>query len=200
MRLRGLTAALAWATAAVALAACAGMPPAGAPRAAAVAASTAYSATQLIETTPGPFRNRVYVAGDRERQDASLGGGTVTTIVRRDRGVAWLLYPGRQEYEEVTLEAAATASVEARFAGLARQRLGEAVLEGEAVVHYGWVAGDGRVVAHSWVTADGITRRAELLADPATGAPAAVIRLQDVRIAPPDPALFELPPGYRRRP
>lgn len=162
--------------------------------------TVAYSAEQLIDTTPGPFRNRVYVAADRERQDATLGGGTVTTIIRRDRGVAWLLYPGRQQYEEVALDAAAPASVEARFAGLTRKRLGEDVLEGLSVEHYAWQAADGRVVAYSWISADGITRRAELLADPATGTPAAVIRLQDVRIAPQDPALFELPPGYRRRP
>lgn len=190
MRLRVLVAALA----AVALSGCAGAPPVSTVRA------PAYSAEQLIESTPGPFRNRVYVDGDRERQDASLGGGVVTTLIRRDRGVAWMLYPGRQEYEEVALEAAAPASVEARFAGLARQRLGEAVLEGEAVVHYAWQAADGRVVAWSWVAADGITRRAEWPADPATGAPPAVLRLQDVRPGPQDPALFELPPGYRRRP
>lgn len=186
--------ALVAASAAVALAACAGVPPAaGLPAA-------AYSAEQIIETTPGPFRNRLYVDGDRERQDAALGGGTVTTIIRRDRGVAWLLVPGRQQYEEVALEAAASASIEARFTGLTRRDVGAAVVDELPARHYSWHAADGRLVAYSWVTADGITRRAELLADPATGAPAAVIRLQDVRLGPQDPALFELPPGYQRRP
>lgn len=200
MRARRLTAALATATVALALAACAGMPPAGAPRATAAAGLPAYSALQLIDTTPGPFRNRVYVDGDRERQDASLGGGTVTTLIRRDRGVAWLLVPGHQQYEEVALEAAASASIEARFAGLTRRDIDAAVIDDLPARHYAWHAADGRLVAYSWVTADGITRRAELLADPATGAPAAVIRLQDVHLGPQDPALFELPPGYQRRP
>ena len=40
-----------------------------------------YSAVQRIDTVPGPFLNRIYIAGDRERQDASLGGETVTTII-----------------------------------------------------------------------------------------------------------------------
>lgn len=190
---------LALAAVVLALAACAGTPPAMAPRAPAPAGGLAYSATQIIETTPGPFRNRVYVDGDRERQDANLGGGTVTTILRRDLGVAWLLDPRRQEYEEVTLETAAPASVEARFAGLTPQRVGMATLEGERVVRHAWAAADGRVAGWSWVGADGITRRAELLPDPASGAPAAVIRLQEVQPGPQDPALFELPPGYRRR-
>ncbi|MCC2638471.1 MAG: uncharacterized protein K0Q68_2190 [Moraxellaceae bacterium] len=186
--------ALALAVVAAALAACAGGPPAtGLP-------AVAYSAEQIIETTPGPFRNRLYVDADRERQDASLGGGTVTTVIRRDRGVAWLLVPGRPQYEEVPLEAAASASVEARLAGLARRDVGAAVIDDLPARHYSWHAADGRLAAYSWVTADGITRRAELLADPATGAPAAVIRLQDVRLGPQDPALFELPPGYQRRP
>lgn len=179
---------------AAALAACAGG------QTAKSTGAVAYSAEQFIDTTPGPFRNRVYVAADRERQDATLGGGTVTTIIRRDLGVAWLLIPGRQEYEELALDAAAPASVEARFAGLERRRVGAAMVDGLPASHYAWHTADGRLVAWSWVTADGITRRAELLADRATGAPAAVIRLQDVRIAPQPPALFELPPDYKRRP
>lgn len=182
---------LALAIAVVALAGCAGNPHHAGPRA------PAYTAVQLIDTTPGPFRNWLYVDGERERQDASLGGGTVTTIIRRDRGVAWLLIPAKRQYEEVPLDEAGPASVEARFAGLERRALGSVLLDGGIrAEHYAWHAEDGHLVAWSWVSADGITRRAEWLADPATGAPAAVIRLEDVRLGPQDPALFELPAGY----
>lgn len=160
--------------------------------------SVAYSALQIIDTTPGPFQGRIYVSGDRERQDALLGGGLVTTIIRRDRGVAWLLIPGRLQYEEIALEGAGIVSVQARCADLQRRSVGPAQLDGAATEKFACYDANGREAALVWESAEGIPLQSVVLADPVAGKPQAVIRLEQLRIAPQDPALFELPPGYRK--
>ena len=158
----------------------------------------AYSALQVIDTTPGPFQGRIYVSGDRERQDALLGGGLVTTIIRRDRGVAWLLIPGRLQYEEIALEGADIASVQARCADLQRRPVGQEQLHGVVTEKFACYDANGREAALVWESVEGIPLRSEVLADPVGGKPAAVIRLEQLRIAPQDSTLFELPPGYRK--
>ena len=62
-----------------------------------------YSATQIIETVPGPFINKIFMTPKKERQDATLGGTVVTTIIRHDKGVAWLLIPSKKEYNEIDI-------------------------------------------------------------------------------------------------
>jgi hypothetical protein len=156
----------------------------------------AYSALQVIDTVPGPFENRIYVAADRERQDASLGGGVVTTIIRRDKGVAWLLVPGKKAYEEVALDAAASASVQARFAGLQKKVVSRQRLDGLLATQFACYDSNGRYVADLWMTDNGIALKSEFFEDPLAGQPRAVVSLKQLRIEPQDASLFELPAGY----
>lgn len=164
----------------------------------------AYTATQVIDTVPGPFVNRIYVSGERERQDAALGGMTVTTILRRDLGVAWLLVPGLQQYEEIALGDVPTASLHATFAGLQRTCRGQATLHGITTDHCTYADAADRPVAVAWISAEGIVIRGNVFADEAAGKPAAVITLHDVCIGPlcigaSEQLLFDLPAGYARR-
>lgn len=162
------------------------------------ALQTGYTAVQVIRTTPGPFVSRLYVSADRERQDASLGGDTVTTIVRRDLGVAWLLIPARQQYQVVPLAGGVPATVQAGCGKLKQRPVGSDTLDGVAVRKVACVDGDGREAALAWVSADGIVLKAEVPADPAAGKPGAVIVLEQVQPGEQMPSLFELPAGYTR--
>lgn len=157
-----------------------------------------YSAIQYIETTPGPFINRIYVAADRERQDASLGGGTVTTIIRRDIGVAWLLIPGKQQYQELALTGADSASVHPRFTELQARKIGEERVDGVLTEKTAFNERDGRDVALAWISQEGIVVKAEIHADLAQGTPEAVITLRQVQLEPQSADLFELPAGYQK--
>ncbi len=158
-----------------------------------------YSAVQHIETVPGPFLNRIYIAGDRERQDASLGGETVTTIIRRDKGVAWLLIPRHKLYEEIEAGAASVASLPGQLDPRLGTRLGEERLDGQPVSKIAMPMGEGRQVAYAWVSPEGLVLKAMIPADEQTGRPEARLRLQDVQFGRQDAALFELPEGYRQK-
>jgi len=166
----------------------------------AVRTAVEYTALQVIETTPGPFANRIYVSAGRERQDASLGGGVVTTIIRHDKGVAWLLIPAKQTYEEIALVDAAQASVQARFAGLQAREIRRERAGGLPVTWLAFFDDSGQQLADAWFTDDGIAVKADFFADPRSGKPRAVISLQQLQVGPVDPALFELPDGYTRAP
>ncbi len=158
-----------------------------------------YSAVQRIETVPGPFLNRIYIAGDRERLDASLGGQTVTTIIRRDKGVAWLLIPRHKLYEEIEAGAASVASLPGQLDPRQGTRLGEEHLDGQPVSKVAIPMNAGRQVAHAWLSPEGLVLKAEIPADEQNGRPGSLIRLQEVQFGKQDAELFELPEGYRQK-
>lgn len=158
-----------------------------------------YSAVQHIETVPGPFLNRIYIAGDRERQDASLGGKTVTTIIRRDKGVAWLLIPEQKLYEEVAVANASVTSLPGQLDPQRGARLGDERLDGQPVSKIAMPMNEGRQLAYAWVSPEGLVLKAMIPADEQTGRPEARLRLQNVQFGRQDSALFELPEGYRRK-
>ena len=158
-----------------------------------------YSAVQRIETVPGPFLNRIYIAGDRERQDASLGGETVTTIIRRDKGVAWLLIPRHKLYEEIEAGVASVASLPGQLDPRQGTTLGEERLDGQPVSKVAIPMDTGRQVAHVWLSPEGLVLKAEIPADEQNGRPGSLIRLQAVQFGKQDAELFELPESYRKK-
>lgn len=159
----------------------------------------AYSAVQHIETVPGPFLNRIYIAGDRERQDASLGGETVTTIIRRDKGVAWLLIPKHKQYEEMEAGTASVASLPGMLDPRQGREQGQERLDGQMVSKIAIPMDAGQQVAYAWVSPQGLVLKAEIPSDEQSGRPAAIIRLQDIQFGKQDARLFELPEGYRKK-
>lgn len=158
-----------------------------------------YSAVQHIETVPGPFLNRIYIAHDKERQDASLGGETVTTIIRRDKGVAWLLMPRQRQYEEIEVGAASVVSLPGLLEPSSGTELGWERLDGQEVSKVAIPLDEGRQLAHAWLSPQGLVLKAEIPADERSGRPRAVIRLEQVKLGRQDAALFELPEGYRKK-
>ena len=163
-----------------------------------VYAAPDYQATQTIHTTPGPFVSQIYVSGQKERQDAMLGGKMVSTIIRRDQGVAWLLIPEKNQYEELDIAQVSTASIQPLWQQAAKTDLGEVLQAGVKLHRYALsTQGQPMVIA---VNPQGIVVDSELAADPVQGTPAARIVLSNIHIEPVDPTRFDLPAGYQKRP
>jgi hypothetical protein len=85
----------------------------------------AYSATQV--TTRGGHTqqtSKVFVAGQKMRMEMPhpSGHGSLVSIVRQDRGVAWMLFPEQRMYREVAID-------EADLTGLSRQIKDDQVIE-----------------------------------------------------------------------
>ena len=157
-----------------------------------------YSAVQKIDTIPGPFVNKIYVSADKERQDASLGGKVVTTIIRRDKGVAWLLIPKSKQYQEVALDTTQVASIQAQFPDMQKRLLGKEQLNGRHTQKYAYSDTSGRELGLAWVTDNGVVMKSELFEDLDNGKPKATISLQDLQFGKQQQSLFEIPSGYSK--
>lgn len=157
-----------------------------------------YSANQIIDTTPGPFFSKIYVSGDKERQDASMGGGVVTTIIRRDKGVAWLLIPSQKQYQEVTLDEADFASIQPRFSALKKRLVGKESLDGQHTLKNIYSDASGREVAVAWVTDNGVVLKSEIFEDILNGKPKATVSLEHLQFGKQEQSLFEIPTDYSK--
>ena len=155
-----------------------------------------YSATQIIETVPGPFINKIFMTPKKERQDATLGGTVVTTIIRHDKGVAWLLIPSKKEYNEIDITTAVSASIHPTLNNQHQTELGQEKLEGILTKKLAIHSTDGQPSALAWVSENGIILKYETPQNENTGRPKAHIFLNDVLIDKQDASLFELPEGY----
>lgn len=152
-----------------------------------------YQAIQTISTPPNPFVSQIFVAPDKERQDAMLGGQVVSTIIRHDQGVAWLLIPSKKMYQVIDIQAVKSASVQALWQDQPKTRIGTAVLDGVTTTQYALNTSDGQVLV--WV-ADDIVVKVEWPASAALGRPHTTMVLQQIQQGVQDPQRFELPADY----
>ena len=157
-----------------------------------------YSATQLIETVPGPFSNKIFISPQKERQDASLGGAIVSTIIRHDKGVAWLLIPSSKQYQEIDIKSVESASVHALLDQQNKLELGREQWHNFLVTKFAIYKANESVPTWLWVSEQGILLKAEIPQNDDIGRPKATILLTDIEIGKQEDHLFELPMGYTK--
>lgn len=155
-----------------------------------------YSAIQTIDTIPGPFINHIYIAANKERQDASLGGTTVSTIIRHDKGVAWLLIPNKKRYQEIDIDTVKDISVQTPFLEAEKTNIGQETIEGIVSQKYAIQTANEDKPTFAWFSAQGIVIKTEIPENSATGRPKATIQLKNINIGTQDASLFELPSDY----
>lgn len=160
--------------------------------------TVSYSATQIIETVPGPFSNKIYMAANKERQDANLGGAIVSTIIRHDKGVAWLLIPSSKHYQEIDIKTVGLASVHRLLEQGNKIELGYQHLNNTKTKKIAVYTEQETAPSFLWLSEQGILLKAEIPKNLATGRPQATIFLTDVEIGEQDQALFELPKDYTK--
>ena len=156
-----------------------------------------YTAEFKLQDYGGPkVRGRIYGAPGKERREiADVWGGT-TLILRYDLGVAWTLVAGRPFFTEFPLtrsaaDAAPHGSVPQGLVFRERDDINEVPAS-----KYAYPAAPGGMGGEIWLTEDGIALRIDGRAWP--GAPEIRFELDNLVRGPQNPALFEVPPGYRK--
>lgn len=155
-----------------------------------------YSAIQTIDTTPGPFINHIYIAANKQRQDANLGGTTVSTIIRHDKGVAWLLMPKQKLYQQIDIHTVKDISVQSSFLNAEKNKLGTEMIDGTFTTKYAIKTDNDEKPTFAWFSTQGIIVKTEIPENPDTGRPPAIIQLKNINIGTQDASLFELPSDY----
>jgi len=159
-----------------------------------------YSADRVIETEKGTFGGRVYAALDKERIEMSMQGMETVTILRRDRGIAWMLMPAQRMYQELDFAQAAEQSGAQPSDEIDITEVGAETIEGQSATKYKMLMKDGSGGGFIWITADGIPVKMDLLGKSGRDKTRMTVTLKNLVTGPQDASLFELPDGYSGMP
>jgi hypothetical protein len=164
---------------------------------------TEYSAASTIQTPKGPQYGRVWRTPSALRHEMTNDARGHTVIARLDRKVAWLLLPEQKLAIELGLENFGLPAELLTGAGLKQTPVGQETIAGQRttkvlVERAPGANGNGSFSGHVWTTAQGIIMK--IVGSGANQGRSGNVNISfsDVRIGQQDPALFELPPGYRR--
>ena len=172
------------------------------PVAVAQESSVSYSADYTMETAEMAQQGRIYVAPGKERREMKMEGMTMINIRREDLGKMWMLMPGEQMYMEMKLgekDPKQMASDNPDDYAVEMTEVGPELFDGvETIKQKVIMTGqDGsKMGGFWWITADGITIKMDMLALVEGGKMRLKQVLSNIVLGPPDPSLFEIPPGY----
>ncbi|MFV1956901.1 MAG: DUF4412 domain-containing protein [bacterium] len=154
-----------------------------------------YSAVERMSTPQGNIEARVFVAPGMKRMEMK----EATQILRFDKDVMWLLMPQQRMYMEKPITAAPGGSADLKY--LERKKLGKETVNGISATKYRMVAQDqqgNRLEGFSWLTAEGILIKNDMKTSGDGRSMRVQTEISDLKVGKQDPALFELPRGYKK--
>ncbi len=164
----------------------------------AAASAADFSATMVTNTSNGSTSSKVFISGDKQRTEPldedSDGQGIV--IVRRDRGVVWVLIPSEESYMEMPITEEYNTPLASKSKIVSREKLGEEKIEGRATLKELVTVKDE----------DGDTTKMYQWTDKKLGIPIKAedkdgdwsYVYKDVETGKQDAALFVIPSGYEK--
>ncbi len=158
----------------------------------------------MVTTAGGRnFRMRMYVRGNISRMEMAEQGQRMITITRPDRNVAWTLIVDQQMYMEVPLSGM-PAEARGDFAKAMSdpnvksetELVGTEQVGGYQCQKYRYrTTVQGQTSSGMVWLATALNNFPVKMVHDQTGS---VTEYENIKLGPPDPALFELPPGYRK--
>ncbi len=161
-------------------------------------------AADMVTTAGGrTFRMRMYAHGNVMRTEMAEQGQRMVTIMRPDRNVAWTLMVDQQMYMEVPLT-----GMPAEARGDWVKAMTDPTVKNETELVGAEQVGEYACQKYRYrTTVKGQTYSGMVWLAPALGnfpvkttndQAGSVTEYQNIKLGPPDPGLFELPPGYRK--
>jgi hypothetical protein len=164
---------------------------------------TEYSAASTVHTSKATQHGRLWRTPTALRHESIEGDRQHTVIARLDRKVAWLLVPEQKLAIEMGLENFGLPVELLNGNGFKQTPVGQETVAGMRttkvrVEREPGPNANGRFEGYVWTTAEGIIMRVVGTGENQGKHGNLNLSFSDVRIARQDPALFELPQGYRR--
>lgn len=159
-----------------------------------------YSADRLIGSDDGVMEGKVYYAPGKERNEMSAGEAVM--IMRLDRKVMWMLTPKEQMYMEHKFGEGRREKGDYRECDVRQTDAGEEVVNGvrtkKRTVDIACPDRE-KFSGTVWMTRENIVMKMET-AEKGGGSKKKTYRmeLKNLKIGKQDPALFEIPSGYRK--
>ena len=164
---------------------------------------TEYSAASAIQTPKGVQHGRVWRTPTALRHEMTNDPRGNTLIAQLDRKVAWLLVPEQKLAVELALDNFGLPAELLTGSGIKQTPVGQETVAGlrttkVRVEREPKANANGRFDGHVWTTAEGIIMKVVGSGENQGKRGDVNMSFSDVKIARQDPALFELPAGYRR--
>jgi len=162
--------------------------------------TVSFSAWRVTSAGGAVIEGPYHYAPGRHRSEMTIGGQTLTAIVREDRELIWTLMPQQNMYMEVTLDGTESGGGSA-FEGsevVESRELGTEDVNGQRTTKYEVTIRDragGTAAGTLWTTAQRIPVKMDMVVD---GGEHVVVELRDIEVGPQPDALFEVPAGYTR--
>ena len=156
-----------------------------------------YMARTVMEADGEKITGRVWASGAKERRELVVSGRRHTVIVRKDRGVTWILMPQQRMYLEQSLGDGGL--VRDRFEGgeLAREAQSREAVHGASATRYrvhGTTSEGEAFEALMWMTEQEIPVRVVT----GEGRSRVHMELRDLSVGAIDARRFEVPRGFTR--
>lgn len=161
----------------------------------------AYSADSVMEAEQMTVKAKVYHAPGKERREQAFGETKQIFILRKDKNIAWLLMPQRKIYMEIPFSQAKENEMDLSSYQIEQTRVGEEIVEGVRTTKSKVVmtGPDGENFdGFLWTTPDGITMKIDAVARGKGEKARMKMTMKNLKIGKQDPALFEIPVGYRK--
>jgi len=161
-----------------------------------LAQAAEFSAVIVNKSGGHEMQGKIYVKGDKIRQEFSTPGGTTVSIVRGDKKVMWMLLPGKQAFMERPYDKEALSkNLNLPKDEVTRKLVGTETLNGYATDKYETSVKTGTEVLQGtmWVAKKlGFPIRIE------TADKSFIKEYKDIKEGGVDDAVFEIPAGYQR--
>lgn len=149
-----------------------------------------YTAEFKVQGYGPKLRGRAFGAPGKERREIADPQGGATLIFRYDLGVAWTILPTGPYYTEFPLRPPGTPAPPPGAVPPGLSRLESDDINDVPATKYAYPGGE------IWLSTEGIALRIDGV--PRPGYPEIRFELDNLRVGPQNPALFELPQGYTR--
>lgn len=157
-----------------------------------------YSADRIMETGQMTMESKIYHTPDKDRTESS---GSIV-IMRRDKGVLWILMPSRKMYMERSFsDAKGQGQGAAEYTIDERKVIGKEVVNGVETtkMKIAMTMSDGsKFGGVMWTTKEGITVKMDTFSKVDGKKMRMKMELRNLKIGKQDTALFEIPPGYNK--
>jgi hypothetical protein len=155
-----------------------------------------YTAEFKVQGYGPKLRGRVYGAPGKERRETADPWGGSTMIFRYDLGVGWVIPSSGPYYTEFLLRPPGTPVLPPGSVPPGLARIEDDDINDVPATKYAFPPTGTGPGGYVWLSREGIALRID--GQPQPGFPEIRFELDNLRYGPQNPALFELPAGYRK--
>lgn len=160
-----------------------------------------YSADEQMETEDMAMQAKVYHAPGKERREQDMSGMQQIMIMRRDKGVMWMLMPDQKMYMEMKMGQGKEDTADLKDYTIEYSVVGEEVVNGINTTKNKVIVTDkqgNKFGGFMWVSKEGIMVKMDTVSKVEGSKMRVKMERKNIKIENQNPKLFEIPSGYNK--